>query len=82
SISALEVGIERGEIGREEALVKANEAIAAITPAQGFVFRLGMILIPVITLTVSYVILRKKYHIDEEEYRRLTEKGSGTVRLQ
>ncbi len=74
SISALEIGIERGEIAREDALANANEAIASITPWQGFVFRLGMILIPVITLTVSFVIIRKKYHIDEAEYRRLTEK--------
>lgn len=31
-------------------------------------YGLGMVLIPVLTLIVSYVIIRKRYHIDEAEY--------------
>lgn len=32
---------------------------------------MGMMLIPVLALIVSYIIIRKKYHIDEKEYERL-----------
>lgn len=71
NISKLEIEINRGEITSEAALSQANEYLAGITVSQGLVFRLGMVMIPVAALIVSYVILRRKYHIDEAEYEKL-----------
>lgn len=72
-ISELEIEVNTNTISSEEALLKANEYISEITSHQAFIFRLGMILIPVIALVISYVILKKKYHIDEVEYKKLLE---------
>lgn len=71
SISALEIEVNRGELSSEAALQEANQYINEITASQGLMFRLGMVLIPVLTLIVSYVIIRKRYHIDEAEYVKL-----------
>lgn len=71
SISALEIEVNRGELSSEAALQEANQYINKITASQGLMFRLGMVLIPVLTLIVSYVIIRKRYHIDEAEYAKL-----------
>ena len=70
-ISALEIAVNRGELSSEEALLTANQYIGEISATQGLVFRLGMVLIPVAALLVSYVVLRRKYHIDEAEYEKL-----------
>lgn len=70
SISALEIEVNRGELSSEQALAQANTYIGEISFGQGFVFRLGMVLIPVVALIVSYTIIRRKYHIDEAEYER------------
>lgn len=72
-ISELEIEVNTNAISSDEALLKANEYISEITAHQAFIFRLGMILIPVIALIISYVILKKKYHIDEVEYEKLLE---------
>lgn len=74
SISALEIEVNRGELSSEAALQEANQYINEITASQGLMFRLGMVLIPVLTLIISYVIIRKKYHIDEAEYAGLIQK--------
>ena len=63
--------MNRGELSSEAALQEANQYINEITALQGLMFRLGMVLIPVLTLIVSYVIIRKRYHIDEAEYAKL-----------
>jgi len=68
NISSLEIEVGRGEMTSDEALTAANGYIAQITRTQGLVFRMGMVLIPVVALIISYVIIRKKYHIDEAEY--------------
>lgn len=70
SISVLEIEVNRGELSSEQALAQANTYIGEISFGQGFVFRLGMVLIPVVALIVSYTIIRRKYHIDEAEYER------------
>ena len=35
---------------------------------------MGMVLIPVIALVISYIIIREKYHIDEKEYEQIIQK--------
>ena len=76
NISALEIKVNQGEMTSAEVLEKANHYIGEITPTQGLVFRMGMVLIPVIALVISYIIIRKKYHIDEKEYEKLIQKQS------
>jgi len=71
SISALEIEVNRGEISSDSALMEANKYIEEISATQGLVFRLGMVLIPVFALIISYAIIRKRYHIDEAEYEKL-----------
>lgn len=71
NISALEIKVNTGEITSAQALDTANKYLENITLMQGIAFRLGMVLIPVIALVVSYVILRKKYIIDESKYNEL-----------
>ena len=70
NISSLEIEVGRGELTTDEALSSANAYLAGITRTQALVFRMGMVLIPVITLIISYVIIRRKYHIDEAEYEK------------
>lgn len=71
AISALEIEVNKGSLTSESALVEANKVIAEITASQALLFRIGMVLIPVLALIASYIIIRKKYHIDEGEYTRL-----------
>ena len=73
AISALEIEVNKGYLISEGALTEANKYIAEITSSQALLFRAGMVLIPVLALMVSYIIIRKKYHIDENEYARLIE---------
>lgn len=70
-ISALEIEVNKGEISSEQALLDANKYISEITTNQALLFRMGMVLIPVVALIISYTIIKKKYHIDETEYKRL-----------
>lgn len=74
NISALEIKVNQGKLTSAEVLEKANHYIGEITPTQGLVFRMGMVLIPVIALVISYIIIRKKYHIDEKEYEQIIQK--------
>lgn len=74
NISALEIEVNKGTMSSGEALKIANGYIDQITMGQGFIFRLGMVLIPILGLVVSYTILKKKYRIDEEEYEKLIQK--------
>lgn len=71
SISALEIEVNKGNLSSEEVLAEANKYISEITAQQALIFRIGMVLIPVLALIISYVIIKKKYHIDEAEYARL-----------
>ena len=71
SISALEIEVNKGNLSSEEVLAEANKYIGEITAQQALIFRIGMVLIPVFALIISYVIMKKKYHIDEAEYARL-----------
>ena len=74
NISELEIEVNKGTMSSGEALKIANGYIDQITMGQGFIFRLGMVLIPILGLVVSYTILKKKYRIDEEEYEKLIQK--------
>ncbi len=71
NISKLEVDISTGTIERDEALKLADRFISEVEPGQTFILRLGMVLIPLLVMFISYFIIRAKYKIDEKEYERI-----------
>ncbi|MBO7402503.1 MAG: MFS transporter [Lachnospiraceae bacterium] len=70
-ISELEATVGRGELEPEVARTTADGILTTITGGQGLTLRLGMCLIPVVVLVISYVLLMKKYKIDEKKYNEL-----------
>ena len=71
SVSALEVKAGTGEMTSWEVLTLADQYISGVTGGQLFVLRLGITLIPFIALVAAWLILEKKYKIDEKEYERI-----------
>lgn len=76
NVSGLEVKAGSGEMAAEEVLVKADAILQTATRGQLIKLRLGMTLIPVIALGAAFLILRKKYKIDEKEYNRIVKEIS------
>ncbi|MBP5184706.1 MAG: hypothetical protein J6113_06325, partial [Lachnospiraceae bacterium] len=70
-ISELEATVGRGKLEPEVARTTADGILTTITGGQGLTLRLGMCLIPVVVLVISYVLLMKKYKIDEKKYNEL-----------
>lgn len=70
-VSGLENKVAEGAMTSEEALTSANSLLANVTTAQGLTLRFFMVAIPLLTLTIAYFIIKKKYKIDEVEYNRL-----------
>jgi len=70
-ISELEVQIGNGSIEREEALKLADGYTSGVLPSQTLTLRLGMVLVPLIVITIAYLIIRFRYSIDEKEYDRM-----------
>ena len=69
--------IEKEGQGTIETQLKANEAIQlfsqnGIYDMQILGLRFSMTIIPIILFVICYIILRKKYIIDEEMYEKIT----------
>lgn len=71
NISKLEIEVGNHEIVREEALLLADGYISSVSASQTFILRAGMVGIPIIAIFIAYIILNKKYKIDESEYERI-----------
>ncbi len=71
NISRLEVDAAEGLVAKESVLAQADAFIASAGKNQLFILRLGITLFPVLALLICFVILAKKYKIDEEEYERI-----------
>lgn len=71
NISGLEIQAGTKEITSEQALSKADEYIALATSGQRFVLRIGIVAVPIIAIVIAYVIIKKKYIIDEKKYDEL-----------
>jgi len=67
-VSGLENEVGKGILTSEDALIQANAYIAEVETTQTFMLRVGMVAVPLLVLTAAYIILKKKYHIDENEY--------------
>ncbi|MDO4513574.1 MAG: MFS transporter [Lachnospiraceae bacterium] len=72
-ISELEIQVNQKLLTTNQVLESATQYLLSIRPGQGFVLRLGMTVIPIATIGGMYLLLRKKYFIDENEYDRLVE---------
>lgn len=70
-ISHLENQVAENVISSEDALLSANTLLEGVTRAQAMGLRIGMFGIPLAVLVVAYIIIKKKYIIDENEYTRL-----------
>lgn len=70
-ISALENDAGKGLISQKEVLSQADGFIGTAQNWQLFVLRLGITLIPIAALVAAWLILKKKYRIDEKEYDRI-----------
>ena len=76
NISALETEVGAGTLDSDTALTMADGFIASVEPAQTLTLRAGMVFVPLITIILAYVIIRKKYKIDEKEYERIVKELS------
>jgi len=70
-ISKLEVAKGSGTITSENLLSQADGFIKTATTTQLLVLRLGITLIPVAALLAAWIILKKKYVIDEKRYEEI-----------
>ena len=70
-ISSLENQAGAGKISSEEVLLQADNYISTASSLQRMTLRLGITLIPVLVITSAYILLKRKYKIDEDEYNRL-----------
>ncbi|MBP9996294.1 MAG: MFS transporter [Lachnospiraceae bacterium] len=67
-ISNLEIQVGKGAMTTEAALGEADGYIAMATTTQTLILRIGMVGVPVIVILISYILLCKKYTIDEKKY--------------
>lgn len=74
NISNLEILKGKGEITGEEVLVQADGFIAATASYQKLILRLGIVIVPMIAISIAYILLKKKYIIDEAKYEELLAK--------
>ncbi len=70
-ITDLEIKTGKGELTSKEVFVQADTIIDQVAPYQTVILRLGMVLIPVMVFTFCYILIRRKYRIDEREYKRI-----------
>lgn len=70
-VSQLEIAAGSGTMTPEEILTTADNYIKTTTGTQLFVLRLGITIIPIIALLTAWLLLKKKYTIDEQRYEEL-----------
>ncbi|MCR4677180.1 MAG: glycoside-pentoside-hexuronide (GPH):cation symporter [Lachnospiraceae bacterium] len=73
NISNLEIQSGTGEISKEAAIAGADSFIATATGAQRFILRMGIASVPIIAIGIAFLIIKKKYIIDEKKYKELVD---------
>lgn len=73
NISNLEIQSGTGEITKEAAIVGADSFIATATGTQRFILRMGIASVPIIAIGIAFLIIKKKYIIDEKKYKELVD---------
>lgn len=70
-ISDLEIQAGTGEITSENVIVQADKFIQTADAGQRFILRLGIVAVPVVAIVAAYILIRRKYIIDERKYEEL-----------
>ena len=70
-ISGLEIKAGTGELTSENVIVQADKFIQTADAGQRFILRLGIVAVPVISIGVAYILIKRKYIIDERKYEEL-----------
>lgn len=70
-ISALETDAGKGLLTSEQVTSQADEFIRNVAPYQTLLLRIGMVVFPILALAGTWLLLKKKYRIDEAEYERI-----------
>ncbi len=73
NISGLEIKAGTGEMSSDEVIAAADDYISLATSGQRFLLRLGIVLVPIVTIGAAYVLIKKKYIIDEKKYKELVD---------
>ena len=67
----LEIKAGIGELTSENVVVQADKFIQTADAGQRFILRLGIVAVPVISIGVAYILIKRKYIIDERKYEEL-----------
>lgn len=73
-VSALESEKEIGTMTAAQVLEQADSFLQTTTPSQLLSLRLGIVLVPIIGITIAAIILNTKYKITEEMYDDMRQK--------
>lgn len=73
NISDLEIKAGTKELTGEEVISLADGYIQTATSSQRFTLRLGIVIVPIVAILAAYVVIKKKYIIDEKKYDELVE---------
>lgn len=70
-ITDLEILAGKGEVESAVVLSTAGEYINNVAGYQTLILRIGMVVIPILTILLCYRLIKRKYKIDEVEYNRI-----------
>ncbi|MBP5600789.1 MAG: MFS transporter [Lachnospiraceae bacterium] len=76
NISDLEIKAATNVISKAEVIDSADAFIETATALQRLTLRLGIVLVPIIAIGIAFLILKKKYIIDEKMYDALVKEIS------
>ncbi len=76
NISDLEIKAATNVISKTEVIGSADAFIETATSLQRLTLRLGIVLVPIIAIGIAFLILKKKYIIDEKMYDALVKEIS------
>lgn len=68
NISDLEIKAATNVISKAEVIESADAFIETATALQRLTLRLGIVLVPILAIGIAFIILKKKYIIDEKMY--------------
>lgn len=77
-ISGLEIKAGIGELTSENVIVQADKFIQTADAGQRFILRLGVVAVPVISIGAAYILIKRKYIIDERKYEELVSEIKST----
>lgn len=70
-VSALEILAGKGSLSSDQVREQADSIIAQASDSQLLILRIGMVIVPIVAISICYTVIRKKYIIDEEMYSKL-----------